>query len=56
MSNEQICEICKAFANGMTAGQIAEVEGLPVEQVEIILSDNRSKVDDIKTLKAEMEA
>lgn len=48
MSNEQINEICKAFASGMASVQIAEIEGLSVEQVEIIVNDNPGKVAEIK--------
>ena len=44
MSEERVHEICKAFASGMSAAQIAEVEGLPTAQVELIINDNPSKV------------
>lgn len=54
MSEERICEICKAFSSGMSAAQIAEVEGLPVAQVELIINDNPGKVSEIKAFMVEM--
>lgn len=54
MSEERIYEICKAFASGMTSAQIAEVEGLPVAQVELIINDNPGKVSQIKAFMVEM--
>ena len=54
MSEERIYEICKAFASGMTAAQIADVEGLPAAQVELIINDNPGKVAEIKVFMEEM--
>ena len=54
MSEERVHEICKAFASGMSAVQIAEVEGLPTAQVELIINDNPSKVSQIKAFMVEM--
>lgn len=54
MSEERVHEICKAFANGMSAAQIAEVEGLPTAQVELIINDNPGKVSQIKAFMVEM--
>ena len=54
MSEERICEICKAFASGMTAPQIAEVEELSIEQVERIINSNPGKVAEIKSFMEEM--
>ena len=54
MSEERVHEICKAFASGMSAAQIAEAEGLPTAQVELIINDNPGKVSQIKAFMVEM--
>ncbi len=48
LTEPQINEICKAFVYGRTIEDISAVEGLPVEDVKQLLSDNAEKVQELR--------
>ena len=48
ISKERIREICKSFVSGMTAGQIAAVEGLSDATVELLLADHAKECCEIR--------
>lgn len=48
ISQERIREICKSFVSGMNAEQIAAVEGLDAEFVELLLADHAKECCEIR--------
>lgn len=48
MNEERIREICKSFVSGMNAEQIAAVEGLDAEFVELLLADHAKECCEIR--------
>ena len=48
ISQERIREICKSFVSGMDAGQIAAVEGLNADTVELLLADHAKECCEIR--------
>ncbi len=48
MTEERIREICKSFVSGMDAGQIAAVEGLNADTVELLLADHAKECCEIQ--------
>lgn len=48
ISQERIREICKSFVSGMDAGQIAVVEGLNADTVELLLADHAKECCEIQ--------
>ena len=48
MTEERIREICKSFVSGMNAEQIAAVEGLDAEFVELLLADHAKECCEIQ--------
>lgn len=54
ISQERIREICKSFVSGMDAGQIAAVEGLNADTVELLLADHAKECCEIQAYLDEM--
>ena len=48
ITQERIREICKSFVSGMNAGQIAAVEGLNADTVELLLADHAKECCEIR--------
>lgn len=48
MTEERIREICKSFVSGMNAEQIAAVEGLNADTVELLLADHTKECCEIR--------